>query len=320
MTGKGRSNSLAPCRVRFPQQQLQLSKQQQIKLQDQGHSYNVMGSLFSSLEYYAKRICKNSYQYPIKFNYYNDFDCGNKKSLDDLKRQIIIHFELFKNSFLGYEVEYGKYDFPPNLPREDVVKILNYWISIVPRDDKKFYSATRDLIINGDTEESFRKELKSLPSTKNKGSKINTFLDATRIASRTQQYGEEISKKYQENPNYRPSLKIGCESGDKTIYRIGIDEEKRDKIIKTIYNLIKEILGKIVMYRQHAKFEKELQELQTVIHQMQSEFSGYVIINFDNIAYNNIIILIEPLKYMNEDICRFGEIINEICGQQNNYR
>ena len=61
------------------QKQLQISKQKQV--QDQAYSYGTMGNFFSAMEWYANK-CIN--QPPThQFDYYNNFDCGNKSLLLD---------------------------------------------------------------------------------------------------------------------------------------------------------------------------------------------------------------------------------------------
>ena len=85
------------------------------KIQDQAYSYGTMGNFFSAMEWYANRSAlekkKNGLE-TIKFEHYDNFECGKKKTLSELRMQIITQFEIFKVSYFVYIDDYGQYDFP----------------------------------------------------------------------------------------------------------------------------------------------------------------------------------------------------------------
>ena len=110
------------------QKQLQISKQKQV--QDQGYSYGTMGNFFSAMEWYANRSAlekKKKFLETIQFEHYDNFECGKKKTLSELRMQIITQFENFKVSYFVYINDYGQYDFPESLSKEAIIDLIEQW-------------------------------------------------------------------------------------------------------------------------------------------------------------------------------------------------
>lgn len=145
--------------------QIQANKQ----VQDQGYSYGVMGNIFSALEWYAYRISGISFSNKdMIFNGYNNFNCGSQKELEDLKNQIITQIEIFKFSYQMYIKEYGKYDFPNNLSKEEMINLLIKWKSIIPNEKEHRFYDVMIKIINGDYNISLMNELQKKLKKKGK--------------------------------------------------------------------------------------------------------------------------------------------------------
>ena len=49
------------------------------------------------------------------------------KSLEDLRNQIIVQLEIFKVSYKLYVKEYGAYEFPSSLSKEQIIKYIEKW-------------------------------------------------------------------------------------------------------------------------------------------------------------------------------------------------
>lgn len=127
------------------------------KLSAQQCSYGTLGQLLSALECFAYRSANiNITEY---FKPYNVNNLNNIKSLNELKNQIITQLEIFKFSFQTYEKQHGLYSFPKELPRNDIIALIQLWRVLVPIDTQKYYDAVIE-IINRNFEISYITELK----------------------------------------------------------------------------------------------------------------------------------------------------------------
>ena len=164
--------------------QKQISKSKQI--QDQAYSYGVMGNIFSALEWYAKRS-SNKNQLKIHFDHYNNFNCGQMKSLEDLRNQIIVQLEIFKVSYKLYVIEHGAYEFPPSLSKEQIIEYIKKWEEYIPKKDIPLYETAINIIEDRKVD-SFVSELKG------DGKYINpkTALDMTKVVGHSQQMGAKV--------------------------------------------------------------------------------------------------------------------------------
>ena len=113
-------------------QQKQLSKQSQ--LIDQNFSNGIMLSAIAALEnlafyygYKGKRI----------FDYYSGY--AKRTSEEELINAIIIQLEVFRSSHYNYSSIYGNYDFPKNLSKELIVRIIKDWEKCIPEANKIYY-------------------------------------------------------------------------------------------------------------------------------------------------------------------------------------
>ena len=220
--------------------QVQVNKQ----IQDQGYSYEIMGNLFSALEWYAKRKSGESFEnQKMDFNGYNNFHCGNKKELDDLKNQIITQIEIFKFSYQIYIKENNKYDFPHNLQKEQIIELLKKWKKMIPDEkEHKFYDSMIE-IINGNFNISFINELQTIIENEGKDRTIinpNVILQGgIKVVNYSQQMGEQIMKKVENNPNYQPEMKLGQDNpSDIQIKMIEDDKTNNNLKNKSEINII----------------------------------------------------------------------------------
>ena len=113
-------------------QQKQLSKQSQ--LVDQSFSNGIMLNSIAALEnlafyygYKGKRI----------FDYYSGY--AKRTNENELVNAVIIQLEIFRNSHLDYNSIYENYDFPKNLSKEQIIKIIKDWKKVAPQANKVFY-------------------------------------------------------------------------------------------------------------------------------------------------------------------------------------
>ena len=239
--------------------QVQLNKQ----IQDQGYSYGVIGNIFSALEWYAYRISGISFSnQDIIFNGYNNFNCGNQKELEDLKNQIITQIEIFKFSYQVYIKDHKKYDFPNNLSKKDMINLLMKWKSIIPDSkEHRFYDAMIE-IINGNFNISLINEVqKKIENEGKDGTKIdpNIILQAgTKVVNYSQQMGDQIMKDYENNPNFKPEMKLGKDNpSDLQIKQIGDDYNLLNSQQSNLENRINQLFYYSELFAEDLKIETQ---------------------------------------------------------------
>ena len=127
-------------------QQKQLSKQSQ--LIDQNFSNGIMLNAIAALEnlafyygYKGKRI----------FDYYSGY--AKRTSEKELINAIIIQLEVFRSSHYNYSSIYENYDFPKNLSKEQIVRIIKDWKKCIPEANKIYYKEIIDYL-NGNSDTS----------------------------------------------------------------------------------------------------------------------------------------------------------------------
>ena len=220
------------------QSQKQISKSKQI--QDQAYFYGVMGNIFSALEWYAKRS-SNKNQLKIHFEHYDNFNCGKMKSLEDLRNQIIVQLEIFKVSYKLYVKEYGAYEFPSSLSKEQIIEYIKKWEKYIPDKDIPLYETAINII----EDRKDRKVDSFVSELKGDGKHINpkTALDMTKVVGHSQQMGAKVLREYEKNGDYKVDMEIDKgEVGEKNLQKVGIDRQKRLKMETDLKNKIEEIV------------------------------------------------------------------------------
>lgn len=181
--------------------------------QDQEYSYGVMGNVFSALECYANKSSPNKTPFNY-FGYYNNFNSGNTKTLNQLKDQIITQLEIFKYSYQMYIKEHNEYHFPNNMKKEQIINLIDKMKDYVKPEDRKYYDAILQIIDSQNVSyinETINRALSkgADPYHANQGFIIGDGGYATSIS---QKYGEEIQRRYHNNPNYEPQLYLNQSS------------------------------------------------------------------------------------------------------------
>ena len=230
------------------QKQLQISKQKQV--QDQAYSYGTMGNFFSAMEWYANRSAlekKKQSLETIKFEHYDNFECGKKKTLSELRMQIITQFEIFKVSYFVYINDYGQYDFPESLPKDTIKSLIKQWRSYVDEKDYILYDSVLK-VLDGDKTVSLLEILeKEVEKNGGNGKEMNPkdLIDMTKIAGKSQQMGKKINENFNKDPNYKPDMILNQkEVGNKDIQKVGKEYDER----KQLEDNIKEKIEKIILF------------------------------------------------------------------------
>lgn len=179
-------------------QQKQLSKQSQ--LIDQSFSNGIMLNAIAALEnlafyygYKGKRI----------FDYYSGY--AKRTSENELVNAAIIQLEIFRNSHLNYSSIYEDYNFPKNLSKNQIIKIIKDWKKVVPQENKEFYQEIINYL-NGNSDASGISEIINQkkkewgPTTKEDLERIGR--SAPFINTKMFNQMERVKESYNKNGNY----------------------------------------------------------------------------------------------------------------------
>ena len=221
------------------QAQMQASKQKLKQLESQTYSNRTMARLISTAELYALAVnCKNSQLYK-KFD---EFDNLNRKTIDELKGELILQIGCFKVSYQSYTKKYKHYDFPDDYDEEKTLEELKDIEQNINENDKKYYQAIIKLL-KGDTNiPSFDDDLDELeegePDTKDPKLQIETDIPIMRHLDGIR---KNLNQNYLENPK---NCKV----------RLNLDEpmEKNEELEKLVKKLDKE--------KKEKKEKKEVQK------------------------------------------------------------
>lgn len=219
-------------------QQKQLSKQSQ--LIDQSFSNGIMLNAIAALEnlaffygYKGKRI----------FDYYSGY--ANRKNENELVNAIIIQLEIFRSSHSNYSSIYQNYDFPKNLGKEQIIKIINDWKKFVPQENKIFYKEIITYLMgNSDTSgisETINKKRNEWgPTTKEDLERIGR--SAPFINTQMFNQMENVKENYNKNGNYEIMANLNKNREDNiNMHNLNQYEQQYSELIKNFLNVEKKI-------------------------------------------------------------------------------
>ena len=186
------------------QTQTQMSKQAQLNAQN--FSNQIMLNCLAALENLAY-FC--GYQGPRIFDYYSGYaPRNNEKELVDA---IIMQLEVFRASYSNYSSIYNNYDFPKNLTKEQIIKIVLDWEKFIPYAEIKVFYDEIIFYLNGRSDTS---GISGIIEQKRKEWGPTTEKQLSRIAkatpfinSRMHNEMERVKQSYQ-NGNYEIKAKL----------------------------------------------------------------------------------------------------------------
>lgn len=287
----------------YGQQQKQMSKVEQI--QDQAYSYEVMGNFFSALEHYVYK-CMNQSPIHMNFDYYNNFNCGNTKTKEQLRQQIITQMETFKYSYFLYIQKHGEYKFPNSLDKKQVIGLIKEWERHVPYQDKKYYSAVLDIINQKNV--SYVNELIEGGSSATVDPR--TIGDYNKVIAASQKFGEDVKYKYQNDSNYEPNIQIG-QKNNGTYDNIYREKSKRKTFEDEIINKFHTIVEQLKKGNQQTLIYL-LNEFVNQVKRYKTQYQSKPF-DIDDTTYNYVYNLIKNCVYLSQlDIADFKLIIEEL--------
>ena len=114
--------------------QVQTKMSKQAQLNAQNFSNQIMLNCLAALENLAYFY---GYQGPRIFDYYSGYaPRNNEKELVDA---IIMQLEVFRASYTNYSSIYNDYDFPQNLTKDQIIKIVLDWKNYIPHYNIKVF-------------------------------------------------------------------------------------------------------------------------------------------------------------------------------------
>ena len=258
------------------QSQRQINKLEQI--QDLAYSYGIFGNTLSAFECFANRQKPENAEGTNVFSAYNNFNCGNTKTIDQLRAQIITQLTILQYSYMMYTMQYKNYDFDKDMNAQKMIELLELWKSWVRENDRKYYDAAIT-IINGGKPKSFTDELK--PKA-NEQVKINPKMlaNSVKLIYNANQVGVKAVQKYKEK-GIVPKMKINSTKvGSKAINESGTEEKKRREkttILDKKYDEVEIVLKDLIDYhRDKKKLDKIYQMYQVKMKDLIESYEKYL--------------------------------------------
>lgn len=220
------------------QVQKKLSKQAQLR--DQNFSNQIMLNCLAALENLAYFY---GYQGPRIFDYYSGYaPRNNENSLIDA---IIMQLEVFRASYSNYSSIYNNYDFPKNLTKDQIIKIVLDWKKFIPNAEIKVFYDEIIFYLNGRSDTS---GISGIIEQKRKEWGPTTEKQLSRIAkatpfinSRMHNEMERVKQSYQ-NGNYEIKANLYQNQNDDVEMA---DLNKNDQNLEELFKKYNEMENKI---------------------------------------------------------------------------
>ena len=296
------------------QKQKQLSKQRQ--LVDQNFSNGIMLNCISALENLAIFY---GYKGKMIFDYYSGY--ASRTNENELINAVIIQLEVFRNSYSNYSKVYSTYDFPKNLSKEQIIKLINEWKKVIPNKNIIIFYDEILRYLEGYSESSGISETLNMkkkewgPTTKEDLKRIAR--NAPYINSNMFNQMNDIQNSYQRTGNYEIKAHLNQNQMD-NIDMKDLNEydknfnEKFDKFIKSENDVrfyFQTIISKL---NKNVFNQTDYENLCTSVNLFKTYINGINLeenkINNQIQYYNNMKI---KLKKFTNDKCL--ENLNEIC-------
>lgn len=209
---------------------MNINKQQIMQIQDQNHSYNIMGRILSYAENYAN-LNQPDKNFKRKYKYYDSFNASEKMLLNNYRNTFILQIIIFNSSYNNIVKNYEFYDYSKNLPKNCIIneiqqmkkKLINH------QEDDKLYDSIINIINNKPININiFENEINKMKNDEYKG-KCNPHIlmsNIPPIKNNIEDLDDEIEKEYLNNDNYKPEMKLYEESPDMEY----IDEKNNNNI------------------------------------------------------------------------------------------
>ena len=310
----------------YMKEQKQISKQVVTMQQDQALSNDIFARLLSVAENYAMRSKKNNKYHHEQFGYYDTFNSGKTKNLNELKSQFLFEIEIFKISYQDFCKNYNNYQFPNNYDKNKAISFLKNLSEMVDKCDKKYYDSIIQILNKGNSN-SYENEIREMEKNKANQGKVDPNL-LMNVYPLIQNVGENIKKNVEENVlnngKHEVNLVIGGKNkDDKTLKKINeklnenLKKNEKDKSKKNEEKKGKEKNGNEIKGKKNIKIinnKKELKENIKGFCYIYNNMSNISIEDYSSIeinVYNNNTFDGKFLN-INTDISKIKKIMFEI--------
>lgn len=213
----------------------QLLKDQQLK--NWKFSNEIMLNAIAALEDLAFFY---GFEGPKRFEYYSG--CADKNNENSLKNAVILQLNLFRCSHSDYTSIYSTYDFPENLSKEEIIKIINEWKKKIPTDRKDTERLFNEILkyLEGDSKNCEISDLIDKakkdygPTTKEDLRKVGK--SAAIVNSIMSDDIKEVNDNYQKTGDYKVKAKLNKRQEDneamQKLFKHENDNKKREEDFK----------------------------------------------------------------------------------------
>ena len=122
------------------QKQALMQKLNEKQAVDQALSHDTLYQLLSTAEIFA--VGANGQRHFKGYEFFN----SSSKQKNQLREQLLIQFDIFKNSYRFFIHDYEEYNFPEDLDKKTIIATLNFWKSFVNENDKNIYDSIINLL------------------------------------------------------------------------------------------------------------------------------------------------------------------------------
>lgn len=176
----------------------------------QGFSHDILFRLLSTAESYALGSENRDNQFK-GYEYFN----SSLKSKRKLKEQFLIQTDTFKNSYTFFCYDHEKYDFPSNLSKEMIIKLMEYWKNCVEDiKDKEPYDKTIRLLLQekhiGGIKVGYNKYYKNKDLNVVEMGNLKDIMNGFNYSN--QDLDEDIKKNMDKTGKYTGQAKLGAKS------------------------------------------------------------------------------------------------------------
>lgn len=302
--------------------QKQISKQSQ--LIDQNFSNEIMLNAIAALEnlsffygFNGKRI----------FDYYSGY--ANRNNEAELINAVILQLEIFRSSHSNYSMNYDNYDFPKNLSKEQIIKIIKEWKKYAPDKSKIYYKEILNYIsgnsnYSGISDVINKKKQEWGPTTKEDLERVGRSAPFTNTHMFNQM--DKIKQSYSKTGKYEIMANLNKNREDNVdMHEFNEFDQKYTTQKQTFYAIEKEIEKYFEKLLVHNSFqESDVNQLNKLVDMLKNSING---VDFEEVEIKQ---RIAQYKSFNDEILRsvkdknalnyFFNICNEIltCYQKRN--
>lgn len=254
------------------QKQKQLSKQSQ--LVDQNFSNEIMLNAIAALENLSFY-----YKFPGKriFDYYSGY--AHRNSEKELINAVILQLEIFRSSHSNYSMIYENYDFPKNLSKEQIIKIIKEWKKYAPDKSKIYYDEILKYL-NGNSDYSGISDIISQkknewgPTTKEDLERVGRGAPFTNTHMFNQM--EKIKQSYNKTGNYEIMANLNKNRDDNIdMLEFNQFDEKFLNQKKNFYIIEKKIESYFEKLIIHNSFQKsDIEQLNNLVELFKNSING----------------------------------------------